>query len=44
MREERKRKTYFSYSSLDASTASKNSLIPSPVTLDTPTAYNRQVV
>ena len=30
--------TYLSYSSLEASTASKNSLIPLPVTLDTPTA------
>jgi len=30
--------TYLSYSSREASTASKNSPIPLPVTLDTPTA------
>ena len=35
--------TYLSYSSREASTASKNSLIPLPVTLETPTAYCPQV-
>ena len=35
--------TYLSYSSREASTASKNSSIPSPVTLDTPTACCPQV-
>jgi hypothetical protein len=35
--------TYLSYSSREASTASKNSLIPSPVTLDTPTAWRTQI-
>jgi len=35
--------TYLSYSSREASTALKNSSIPSPVTLDTPTACCLQV-
>ena len=34
--------TYLSYSSREASTASKNSSIPLPVTLDTPTACRPQ--